>query len=83
MIKQTWITPIQLRGLIRSGTMTFAGNQCLKIYGTLHCPSGKRMKRDHRVFFADAAAALADGYRPCGHCMKEKYRVWRNRFSLR
>ncbi len=79
MIKHSSITLPQFNGLIRIGALKFAGNQRLKIYGTLHCASGKRMKRDHRVFFEDEAAALAAGYRPCGHCMKEQYRVWRSR----
>ena len=27
----------------------------------------------HRVFFADEAA----GYRPCSHCMRDRYKVWK------
>ena len=31
----------------------------------------------HRVFFADEAAAIASGYRPCGNCMKPQYAAWK------
>ena len=30
-----------------------------------------------RVFFADEAAALAAGYRPCAVCLPERYAVWK------
>jgi methylphosphotriester-DNA--protein-cysteine methyltransferase len=54
-----------------------AGNQRLKIYGTLDCSSGKRMKKENRIFFNDEMDAVLAGYRPCGHCLKEKYVVWK------
>jgi methylphosphotriester-DNA--protein-cysteine methyltransferase len=28
------------------------------------------------VFFADEKTALAAGYRPCGNCLREKYREY-------
>jgi AraC family transcriptional regulator, regulatory protein of adaptative response / DNA-3-methyladenine glycosylase II len=31
----------------------------------------------HRVFFADEATALAAGYRPCGHCLRDRYAAWK------
>jgi methylphosphotriester-DNA--protein-cysteine methyltransferase len=77
MIKHTSISSAMLRSLIRSGALAYAGNQRLKIYGMLHCSSGKKMKREHRIFFADETEALAAGYRPCAHCMRERYRVWK------
>jgi methylphosphotriester-DNA--protein-cysteine methyltransferase len=77
MIKQTSVTPTQLRSLIRSGKLAFAGNQRLKIYGKLNCSSGKRMKKQNRVFFQNEGEALMAGYRPCGHCLEEKYLVWK------
>ncbi|MBB2894213.1 Ada metal-binding domain-containing protein [Flexivirga oryzae] len=57
------------------------GNGRLHIYGRLDCPSalralGKGYAR-HRVFFADESTAIAAGYRPCGNCLREKYRVWK------
>jgi methylphosphotriester-DNA--protein-cysteine methyltransferase len=36
------------------------------------------MKRKKRVFFNDELEALALGYRPCGHCMKQAYMDWKN-----
>lgn len=77
MIKQTSIAPTQLRSLIRSRKLTLAGNQRLKIYGKLNCSSGKRMKKENRVFFNKKIEAVLAGYRPCGHCLNEKYLVWK------
>jgi methylphosphotriester-DNA--protein-cysteine methyltransferase len=54
-----------------------AGNQRLKIYGTLACSSGKRMKKENRIFFKSEEEAIQAGYRPCGHCLNEKYLVWK------
>lgn len=63
--------------LIRNGDVTLGGYKKAKIYGLLTCSSGKRMKVENRVFFKDEAEALSEGYRPCGHCMKEKYEQWK------
>jgi len=46
-----------------------AGNRKLKIYGTLDCYSGKRMKKKNRVFFLTELDALQCSYRPCKICM--------------
>ena len=61
---------------------TLGGYKKRKIYGRLDCPSalphiakGEYVK--HRVFFADEATAIKAGYRPCGICMKEAYKVWK------
>jgi methylphosphotriester-DNA--protein-cysteine methyltransferase len=67
-----------LHGKIRRKEIQRAGNRRLKIYGTLHCASGRRMKRENRVFFTSAAEAVAHGYRPCGHCMRNEYRQYKN-----
>ena len=32
---------------------------------------------DNRVFFEDEDNAIKAGYRPCGICMKNKYKVWK------
>lgn len=50
----------------------------LKIYGTLDCGSGKRLKLENRIFFKTEADAISLGYRPCGHCMKAAYKSWRS-----
>ncbi|MBS1519790.1 MAG: metal-binding protein [Bacteroidetes bacterium] len=63
----------RLRTLIDEGKIQFGGNKKLKIYGTLKCSSGKRMKTENRVFFKSAEEAINEGYRPCGHCMREEY----------
>ena len=62
---------------------TFGGNSKLKIYGRLDCPSALSTIRrfpgsyeKSRVFFADEKTALAAGYRPCGNCLREKYREY-------
>ena len=60
----------QLTQLIRGGEIKFAGNARLKIYGTLNCRSGKRMKKENRVFFKSEQEAVKLGYRPCKKCMK-------------
>lgn len=61
---------------------TLGGNAKDKIYGRLDCGSALRAIRtggyvQHRVFVADEAAAIAAGYRPCGNCMRAKYREWK------
>jgi hypothetical protein len=64
--------------LICKGDVTLGGYKKAKIYGLLSCSSGKRMKVENRVFFKDEEEALANGYRPCGHCLKYKYAEWKN-----
>lgn len=66
-----------LRPLIVQGKVKFGGNKILKIYGALSCSSGKRMKTGNRVFFETEQEARDAGYRPCGHCQKEKYKEWK------
>ncbi len=68
----------QVRNLIRQRKILLAGNLRLKIYGTLQCSLGKRMKKENRVFFQDEAEAIQSGFRPCGHCLREKYLTWKN-----
>ncbi len=63
---------------IRSGEISLGGNRRLKIYGTLNCRSGRKMKTENRVFFRDEAEAQSAGYRPCGHCLRDQYRAWKS-----
>lgn len=60
---------------------TLGGNRKLKIYGRLDCGSANaalsKGYAQWRVFFADEAAALACGYRPCGNCLRAEYRAWK------
>ncbi len=57
------------------------GNSKLKIYGRLDCWSANaaipKGYATRRVFFADEKTAIKAGYRPCGHCMKDRYKVWK------
>ena len=78
MLFHEFTSDAALKQAIRSKTIILGGNKQLKIYGTLHCASGKRMKRANRVFFASAAEAIARGFRPCGHCMKQQYQIWKH-----
>jgi len=66
-----------LQLFISCGQIVFAGNKRLKIYGLLNCNSGKRMKIENRVFFSSVEEAKENGYRPCGHCLKENYKSWK------
>ena len=80
MKQHSLLSDSALRQGIKNGRILFAGNINLKIYGTLKCASGKRMKRTNRVFFSSEKEALNLGYRPCGHCMKIAYQKWKNGF---
>jgi methylphosphotriester-DNA--protein-cysteine methyltransferase len=77
MLNQSNIINSQLFGLLKNGAITLSGNKKLKIYGTLNCKSGKRMKKENRVFFASEEEAISFGYRPCGHCMRSSFFVWK------
>ena len=59
---------------------TLGGNRQRGIYGRLDCGSANRALSQGyarvRVFFADEAAAIAAGYRPCGNCMRQRYQEW-------
>ena len=68
---------LKLQKLIRQGKIVVAGNAALKIFGKLSCRSGKRMKRINRVFFKSKKEAITLGYRPCGHCMRGEYLLWK------
>lgn len=82
MIKQLALgdTPFsrirRLKCLLNTGEIQLAGNAKLKIYGTLSCGSGKRMKAQNRVFFISETEAIEKGYRACGHCMCKAYKKW-------
>jgi methylphosphotriester-DNA--protein-cysteine methyltransferase len=79
MTKHIEISPENLHKKIRNKEVILGGNKLLKIYGTLYCRSGKRLKKINRVFFVSEAEAIENGYRPCGNCLKEKYKSWKNK----
>jgi len=77
MIKHPDISDKELRRKMKQQQICFGGNNRLKIYGTLQCKSGKRMKQENRVFFATENEAFTNGFRPCGHCLKAAYEKWK------
>lgn len=76
MWKHNEITEETLRNKIRNKEICLGGNAKLKIYGTLNCKSGKRLKTQNRVFFNSENEATAFGFRPCAHCSNKKYKEW-------
>ncbi|WP_445527654.1 Ada metal-binding domain-containing protein [Streptomyces cyslabdanicus] len=61
---------------------TLGGHRRGRLYGRLDCPSALRAIAcghyvTHRVFFADEAAAVAAGYRPCAVCLPRAYARWK------
>jgi len=82
MIEHKKFSPEEIRSLIRDNKITLAGNIPAKIYGTLTCSSGKRMKKEHRAFFADRHEAILAGFRPCGNCLRHEYKIWKRRMSM-
>lgn len=78
MIKHSEISDSDLLSKIKQQKICFGGNRQLKIYGLLSCTSGKRMKRENRVFFSSEQEAQQNNYRPCGHCMKTAYKKWKD-----
>jgi methylphosphotriester-DNA--protein-cysteine methyltransferase len=59
------------------------GHKRSKIYGRLDCLGALRAiargntYQNSRVFFADEAAAIAAGYRPCAVCLRDAYKRWK------
>lgn len=82
MMKHSELSDVEVRIAIRHKKIVFAGNKRLKIYGLLNCSSGKRMKKENRIFFNFEEQAIAAGYRPCGHCLTQQYKVWKNGGSV-
>ena len=64
---------------------TLGGNRETGVYGKMDCSAALRAlnmdSRDHyiknRVFFKDEATALAAGFRPCGRCLREQYKQYK------
>jgi methylphosphotriester-DNA--protein-cysteine methyltransferase len=77
MMRHNEIGIQELRRKIKNGSILYAGNFKLKIFGRLNCSSGKRMKKGNRIFFKTETEAIAAGFRPCGHCMPDRYRQWK------
>ncbi|HEY6123259.1 MAG TPA: Ada metal-binding domain-containing protein [Steroidobacteraceae bacterium] len=61
---------------------TLGGHRKTQIYGRLDCRTAlAAIARggyvNQRVFFLDAKAATAAGYRPCAVCLPEAYARWK------
>lgn len=76
MLKHISLSSADLINKIKNKEVCFAGNLKLKIYGSLQCKSGKKMKRENRVFFQSEKQAIDAGFRPCAHCLHTKYKRW-------
>jgi len=63
---------------------TLGGHRRGRRYGRLDCPAALRAIArggyvGQRVFFADEAAAVAAGFRPCAACLPPAYAAWKAR----
>ncbi|NII81444.1 Ada metal-binding domain-containing protein [Pedobacter sp. SG908] len=76
MIKHADISTEELKKHFKNKDICFGGNARLKIYGLLKCKSGKRMKKENRIFFRSVEEAIQHGYRPCGRCLRKAYQQW-------
>lgn len=74
MYRHNELCKVELLQKIKDHSIQYAGNARLKIFGRLNCKSGKRMKKENRVFFKTETEAISSGFRPCGHCMPVRYR---------
>jgi len=82
MLRHTLTDDRTVRSLIRSGDIAWAGNAVLGIYGRLSCKSGRRTKRQNRVFFGSEREARDAGFRPCGNCLRQDYQAWKKNHEL-
>ena len=78
MVRHTEISQKDLISQIKQQKICIAGNSRLGIFGTLRCSSGKRMKKENRVFFGSETDALMNNFRPCGNCMAKEYKKWKD-----
>ncbi len=78
MVSHTDINSKDLLKKIKDQSIRYAGNARLKIFGRLDCKSGKKMKKENRVFFKTETEAFFFGFRPCGHCMPGEYKKWKH-----
>ncbi len=78
MINHIDISDVDLWIKIKANKISYGGNLKLRIYGQLNCKSGKRMKLENRIFFTSKKEAIENNFRPCGHCMRDEYKKWKN-----
>jgi methylphosphotriester-DNA--protein-cysteine methyltransferase len=77
------LTHKEVKSRLKNREIKLAGNRKLKIYGSLSCASGKRMKKENRVFFKNKTEAIQLGFRPCGNCLPIPYQKRKILFSRR
>lgn len=77
MLRHVDLSQKNIIKLIRAEEIVWAGNSNLKVYGKLDCVSGKRMKKENRVFFKSETEAVNSGFRPCGRCLHDRYLNWK------
>jgi methylphosphotriester-DNA--protein-cysteine methyltransferase len=77
MVEHRNIKYTDLRRLILQNKIQLAGNKKLRIYGSLQCTAGKRMKKDNRIFFTTKEEAIRMGFRPCGKCLQSAFKNWK------
>lgn len=83
MSKQYKLTDVNGNIYLSNTPGEYGGNNKLKVYGRLDCGTAiASMRRfpgeyqKHRVFFVDEKTALAAGFRPCGNCLRAKYKEY-------
>lgn len=57
------------------------GHKGTKVYGRLDCPTALRYVargtyQKSRVFFHSEEDAIACGFKPCAHCLPERFKAW-------
>lgn len=80
MIQHSEMSGSDLHYKIFQQSIRFGLNFKLKIFRTLSCASGKKIKRENRTLFSSANEAIKKGVCSCGHCMKVEYQKWKNGF---
>ena len=78
MHNHSTLTAADVRTMIRRQQIRY-GNRRLKVYGLLRCSSGRRMKRENRIFFLNEEEAILVGFRPCAHFIQKQYAQWKSK----
>lgn len=75
MVRGSEMSEGAIKRMVAAGTLRYAGNESMQVYGEIDCPSGKRSRK--RVYFASREQAEQLGFRPCGACMRAEYQEWK------
>ena len=68
--------------MVRRGEVRLGGHRKNKLYGRLDCRVANQYLRrgtyqKNRVLFENEGEAIRAGYRPCGACLPNHYKVWK------